>query len=278
MISILVYQFKLLQKFKEYLLKWNNKNNKLFKTKKKQKSDINYFSKFDWLIKWAKENKKYAIWVSISAILISWIFSPILVLLYLFGAPYLKDIKKDYIDFKKTPEGFGKVKHPFFIKAYGVIFIPIFAFFIIDFVVTPNIKDAERARKYLSNTQWEFKDTWQFDATKWFTSKTRFVFDEDADNCHSEFKPDPDSTKQSVGSNIKWIVFDGDMIDSIEKKTFVNDFGRDTGNVYFKINSDCFQMNKQPIKTVFLTSSGNLYVRYWHISTGDQVEKKLKKK
>ena len=278
LISILIYQLKLLQKLKEYLLKWNNKNNKLFKTKKKQKIGINYFSKFDWIIKWSKENKKYAIWISISAILISWILSPILALLYVFAVPYLKDIKKDYIDYKKIPEGLGKVKHPFFIKANSVAFIPLFAFLIIDIVLTPNIKDAERAKRYLANTKWEFTDSWQFDATKWFTSKTRFVFDEDADNCHSEFKPDPDSTKQSVGSDIKWIIFDGDMIDSIEKKTFVNNFGRDTGNVYFKINSDCFQMNKQPISTVFLRPSGNLYVRYWHTSTGDQVEKKLKKK
>ena len=278
LISILIYQLKLLQKLKEYLLKWNNKNNKLFKTKKKQKIGINYFSKFDWIIKWAKENKKYAIWISISVILISWIISPILALLYVFAVPYLKDIKKDYIDYKKIPEGLGIVKHPFIIKAYGVAFIPLFAAFIINLALTPNIKDADRAKRYLANTKWEFTDSWQFDATKWITSKTRFVFDEDADNCHSEFKPDPDMTDQAVGSDIKWIVFEEDMIDSIEKKTFVNDFGRDTGNVYFKINSDCFQMNKQRIRTVFLRSSGNLYVRYWHISTGDQVEKKLKKK
>ena len=198
---------------------------------------------------------------------------------------FFKNFKKEWNEWKKidgskfNAEGWKKIKHPFFWKLTVLCIVSFFLITILlPAIFSTYIKDVEQAKKYLSNTTWQFTHSWQFDSTKWMDEKIKFVFDKNTENCHSEYKPDPDMTKQDVDSKIEWVVFEEDTIDSIEKKYFVNNFGRKTKDAYFLISSDCFSINKQEISAVLLYTDGDLKVRYYSMQTFRLVEENLRKK
>ena len=127
------------------------------------------------------------------------------------------------------------------------------------------IETVEQAKNHLSKTSWKLSTTVKFDSETFLFHDSKIHFSENAETCYEEFKLD---YRLPGGGN--WQTYDSAPIKFGKKIFFVDEFGKNTNEWYFSINTDCIKNdNASIILSIFLGSDGNL--KYQTIYKGEKV-------
>ena len=224
--------------------------------KKKFKINNKSAQKYLWIVDWAKENKKTAI-LSIILLLIVSLTSKLAALLYLLGAIFfLKGIKPD-VTFK------------FFMIMWVYLSVPAVITGYFNSIFGPNIENVEQARKYLSNTTFRTHtsspNSFEGDNTL-LQHEQKYHFSKDAETCYGEFKID---YRLNKGKPTEFEAGSEHSVEISEKVYFINNYGGDTKEYYFEIESNCIGDGSFAPYRLLLKNNGIL--SYTTIFKGERV-------